>query len=179
MKRYHKYQKHWELVRTCLWEDQKKIRFTESRGKEQTWLVSSVSIVTSSIRKILGKSVMFEIYTSEVGANDWINAGCFSHSFDIYEPLYPYFCSISTNLSSYFFPSAHLTCCNSLNLRTCEKYGKGTIKADTISHIIELSKFKLRPPNSVRWYIFEIHGISTARKLLTWLLTKTGFLISG
>jgi len=68
-------------------------------------------MVTSSIRKILGESVRFDIYTSEVGAKDWINNGCFSQFSDIYEPLYPYFLSIPTNLSSNFLPSGHFTCC--------------------------------------------------------------------
>lgn len=76
----------------------------------QTWFVSSVRMSTSSIKKILGESVLFDIYTSEVGAKDWMNIGCFNHSFDIYAPLYPYFLSVSTNLSSNFLPSTHFTC---------------------------------------------------------------------
>jgi len=64
----------------------------------------------SSIKKILGKSVRFDAYTREVGAKDWINAGCFFHSSDRYEPLYPYFLSVSTNISSNFFPFGHFTC---------------------------------------------------------------------
>ena len=95
----------------------------ENENKEQTWLVSSVRTVTSSINKILGKSVRSAIYVSDDGAKDWTKAGCFSHSFDIYEPLYPYFFSVSTNLSSNFFPSDHLTCCTSLNLRACRGVG--------------------------------------------------------
>ena len=83
----------------------------QNEKKERTWLVSSVRIVTSSIKKTLGKSVRFATNVSEDGANDWIKAGCFNHSFELYEPLYPYFFSISTNLSSNFFPSDHLTCC--------------------------------------------------------------------
>lgn len=63
----------------------------------------------SSIKNTFGESVRFEMYTREVGAKDWINTGCFSHSVDMYAPLYPYFCSVSTNLSSNFFPLAHLT----------------------------------------------------------------------
>lgn len=46
----------------------------------------------------------------EVGANDCINRGCFSQSCVMYEPLYPYFFKVSTNMSSNRFPLAHLTC---------------------------------------------------------------------
>lgn len=103
---------------SCRWRPSKKVckkHLRESndrtiRIRRITWFVSWVRIVTSSIKKIFGKSVMFVMYVREVGANDWIKAGCFIHSFDKYEPEYPYFLSVFRNLSSNFLPSAHLTC---------------------------------------------------------------------
>lgn len=89
-----------------------------------TWFVSCVGIVVSSINKILGRSVRFDMYIMEVGANDWMNAGWFNQFFDKYEPWYPYFFRISTNLSSNLLPSGHLTCAHYRSSIRVQSFGK-------------------------------------------------------
>lgn len=106
----------------------------------RTWLVSCVEIVVSSIKKTLGNSVWFDIYTREVGANDWINAGCFNQSFDRYVPLYPNFWSVSTNLSSNFLPSSHFTCYhnNLMNRKQSQPLQKlGKTEMWTFTHLLD------------------------------------------
>jgi hypothetical protein len=78
--------------------------------KIDTWFVSCVLTVVSSIRNTFGESINFDTCTREVGAKDCINNGCFSQFSDKYWPLYPYLSKVSTNLSSNFFPPAHFTC---------------------------------------------------------------------
>jgi hypothetical protein len=94
----------------CCWQHWNKSIIYNLLQKIDTWFVSCVLTVVSSIRNTFGESINFDTCTREVGAKDCINNGCFSQFSDKYWPLYPYLSKVSTNLSSNFFPPAHFTC---------------------------------------------------------------------